>query len=127
MRQAPRVLHLATHGFFLLRHNAEGSGVGRALTLSGLALSGANRGLEGRLGPHGEDGILYALEVQDLNLASTELVTLSACDTGQGAVSHTEGVLGLVRAFQMARANRVLMTLWPLDDALAVDFMTDFY
>ncbi len=97
------------------------------MTLAGLALAGANAGMKGKLSPTGEDGVLYALEVQDLNLEGTELVALSACDTGKGEVDYSEGVYGLVRAFRIAGARNLLMTLWPLNDSLAADFMRDFY
>ena len=124
----PSVLHLATHGFYLndnekLIENT----ANRPLVLSGLALAGANQGLKGKAGPDGEDGILYALEVQDLNLEDTELVTLSACDTGVGTLDYSEGVYGLVRAFHTAGARNVLMSLWPLGDRSARDFMARFY
>ncbi len=118
---APRVLHLATHGFYL---DAQEGETPRPLTRAGLALAGAN--LAGN-GPDGEDGILYALEVLGLDLQGTELVTLSACDTGQGELDSSEGVYGLARAFRIAGARYVLMTLWPLNDALAQAFMSDFY
>ena len=120
----PRVLHLATHGFFLTGSAARRE---RPLTLAGLALAGANRGLRGEVDATGEDGILYALEVQDLNLQGTRLVTLSACKTGQGEVDNTEGVYGLVRAFRIAGAANILMTQWSIDDALAKAFMAEFY
>jgi len=120
----PRVLHLATHGFYL----SEKSGiVDRPMVLSGLALAGANQGLKGQAGPDGEDGILYALEVQDLNLEDTELVALSACDTGKGTLDYSEGVYGLTRAFRTAGARNVLMSLWPLGDQSAREFMARFY
>ena len=134
---APRVLHLATHGFFLAAQEGTGTGTGtgaaptggrdRALTLAGLALAGANRGLEGGRDAGGEDGILYALEAQDLNLEGTDLVALSACNTGQGRVDVSEGAYGLVRAFQLAGSRHVLMTQWTLNDPLARDFMRAFY
>nr|VFK14111.1 MAG: Tetratricopeptide repeat-containing protein [Candidatus Kentron sp. FM] len=121
----PRVLHLATHGFFLQGRSGRTE---RPMTLGGLALAGANRGMEeGKLGPDGEDGILYAMEARDLNLEGTELVVLSACDTGQGEVDYSEGVYGLTRAFRIAGAKNILMTLWPLNDQLAAEFMADFY
>lgn len=132
LARPPRLLHLATHGFFLPRQGGgEGGetaiGLDRALTLAGLALAGANEGLAGKTGPDGEDGILYALEAQDLNLEGTELVALSACDTGQGRVDVSEGVYGLVRAFQIAGAQNVLMTQWALNDPAARAFMVAFY
>nr|VFK78295.1 MAG: Tetratricopeptide repeat-containing protein [Candidatus Kentron sp. SD] len=126
--QPPRVLHLATHGFFLEKKSGEGASMTeRPMTLGGLALAGANRGMAGELGPDGEDGVLYPLEAQSLNLQGTELVVLSACDTGKGEVDVSDGVYGLTRAFRIAGARNVLMTLWPLNDALAKEFMEDFY
>nr|VFJ53128.1 MAG: CHAT domain-containing protein [Candidatus Kentron sp. FM]VFJ60569.1 MAG: CHAT domain-containing protein [Candidatus Kentron sp. FM]VFK12989.1 MAG: CHAT domain-containing protein [Candidatus Kentron sp. FM] len=124
----PRVLHLATHGFFLSNKGGEGAPrPDRPMALGGLALAGANRGMGGKTGPDGEDGVLYALEAQSLNLQGTELVVLSACDTGKGEIDYSDGVYGLTRAFRIAGAGNVLMTLWPLDDALAREFMADFY
>lgn len=120
----PRVLHIATHGFF---RNRDEMAPGSPLVQTGLALSGANRGIDGHSSLAGEDGLLTALEVQDLNLTGTELVVLSACETGRGEVDRAEGVYDLVRAFQIAGARNVLMTLWQLDDTLAADFMDDFY
>ncbi|WP_089725060.1 CHAT domain-containing tetratricopeptide repeat protein [Candidatus Thiosymbion oneisti] len=119
----PRILHLATHGFFLGKDKPSE----RPLTLAGLALAGANDGLYDKTSPTDEDGILYALEAQDLNLEGTELVTLSACDTGRGEVDYSEGVYGLVRAFRIAGARHVLMSLWKLNDSPATGFMKDFY
>ncbi|MBT8419426.1 MAG: CHAT domain-containing protein, partial [Gammaproteobacteria bacterium] len=120
----PHILHLATHGFFLSERSGETE---RPMTLGGLALAGANLGAKGKKGPDGEDGILYAMEVRDLNLEGTDLVVLSACDTGRGEVDYSEGVYGLTRAFRIAGAKNILMTLWPLNDPLAKDFMKDFY
>jgi CHAT domain-containing protein len=120
----PRILHLATHGCFIApAHPAE-----RPMTLSLLALAGANLAATATAAAAGsDDGILHALEVLDLNLTGTELVTLSACDTGKGKVDRSEGVYGMVRAFQIAGAANVLMTLRPLNDDLADEFVSDFY
>ena len=74
MKSPPRVLHLATHGFYLANETRE------PMMQSGVALAGANRELAGK----GADGILFALEAQGLNLEGSELVVLSACDTAQG-------------------------------------------
>jgi len=123
LTQAPRVLHLATHGFYLEKNQWSD----RPLASSGLALAHANDGLRGESDPQGEDGILYALEVQDLNLEGTELVALSACETGQGVVDYAEGVYGLIRAFRASGAQHILMSLRKLDDYKAYVFMKDFY
>ena len=119
----PRVLHLATHGFYL----ANGAVEGRPLLQSGVALAGANRALAGGPAEAGENGVLHAEEVQGLNLEGTELVVLSACDTGQGAPDYSEGLEGLPRAFRVAGARNVLVALWPIGDEPARDFMERFY
>lgn len=131
-----RVLHLATHGFFLgdeCRDELQGRGIGgiapaqsapaSPLLLSGLALAGANRSAS----PDGEDGILTAEEVAALNLQRVEWAVLSACDTGIGTVQNGEGVLGLRRAFQIAGAQTTIMSLWPVRDEVARDWMTVLY
>ncbi|MEL6325071.1 MAG: CHAT domain-containing protein, partial [Pseudomonadota bacterium] len=119
----PRVLHFATHGYYL----ASGTIQGRPLLQSGITLAGANRALSGRTGTDGENGILHAVEAQTLNLYGTELVVLSACDTGQGALDYSEGLEGLPRAFYVAGAQNVLAALWPVGDTAARDFMQRFY
>ncbi|MEK8016269.1 MAG: CHAT domain-containing protein [Candidatus Parabeggiatoa sp.] len=130
LTEVPRVLHLATHAFYL-EQKADELGLIRPLTLSGIALSGANRGLnakdKGQFDPDGEDGILYALEALNLNLNGTELVVLSACETGKGLIDYSEGVYGLVRAFKIAGAYRLLMTLWKVKDKATKMFMIEFY
>jgi CHAT domain-containing protein len=121
----PRVLHLATHGFYLASGASLNGSVlqDRPMLLSGIALAGANRALR----EAGRDGILYALEAQDLNLEGTELVVLSACETAQGTIDYGEGVSGLVRALRTAGARHVLVTLRPVTDEGAADFMQRFY
>ncbi|HKF57829.1 MAG TPA: CHAT domain-containing tetratricopeptide repeat protein [Blastocatellia bacterium] len=136
--QAPRILHIATHGFFLQDATADSSqptaGVGgtRAISArirsgnpllrSGLALAGANLMSSG-----GDNGILTALEASGLNLWGTRLVTLSACDTGVGEVRTGEGVYGLRRAFVLAGAESLLMSLWPVSDYGTKRIMTEYY
>jgi CHAT domain-containing protein len=117
LKTPPRVLHLATHGFYLPNQSRE------PMLLSGIVLAGANREVAGA----GNEGLLFALEAEGLNLDGTELVVLSACDTAKGEVDYSEGVFGLARALRTAGARNVLVTLWPLDDQLARDFMVDFY
>jgi len=111
-----RVIHLATHGYFLggacRPDGLDTDYVGEnPLLLSGLFLAGSNRhGVEAdSLGV--EDGILTAYEVSAMDLEGTELVVLSACETGLGEVSEGEGVYGLRRAFQMAGARTVVSAL----------------
>ena len=115
----PRVLHLATHGFY--RPSSRPGD--RAMLLSGVALAGANRALVG----DGEDGILYAIEAQGLNLDGTQLVVLSACETAQGEIDYGEGISGLVRALRTAGAGHVLVSLTPVSDLGAAQFMRRFY
>src|SRR5262249_21749591 len=91
--------------------------------LSGLALTGANRPAT----RPGDDGLLTALEVADLDLRSVELVVLSACETALGPVAGGEGVLGLQRAFHAAGARGVVASLWQVDDRFTQVLMGDFY
>jgi CHAT domain-containing protein len=93
------------------------------LVLSGIVLAGANR--EPR--PGQEDGILTALEVNELDLAGCELAVLSACETGLGKSAGGEGLLGLQRAFQVAGARSVVASLWRVPDKATRDLMMDFY
>ena len=130
MTEPPEILHLSTHGFYLEnpRSATESEWLSEEpLLFSGLALAGANRGLNGKVDKNGDDGMLYSLEALSLNLRGTQLVSLSACDTGKGAVDYSEGVYGLVRAFRTAGARSVLMTLSPVNDESAKDFMVEFY
>jgi CHAT domain-containing protein/Tfp pilus assembly protein PilF len=115
----PRVLHLATHGFY----RAPKEPADQPMVLAGVALAGANQALRDAK----EDGILYAIEAQNLNLEGTELVVLSACKTAQGQIEYGEGVYGLVRALRTAGAKNVLVTLRPVEDRAARDFMARFY
>ena len=130
MTEPPEILHLSTHGFYLANPKTVKEGKLMAeepLLFSGLMLAGANRGLSGFVDKNGDDGLLYSMEILSLNLQGTQLVSLSACDTGKGAVDYSEGVYGLVRAFRTAGARSVLMTLSPVNDESAKDFMVEFY
>jgi CHAT domain-containing protein/tetratricopeptide (TPR) repeat protein len=133
----PRVLHVATHGFFLPNRQEQGiegsrgpkvaggesTGMENPLLRSGLALAGANRGL----GAGGEDGILTAYEAAGLDLWGTKLVVLSACETGVGEVQNSEGVYGLRRALVLAGSESQVMTLWQVSDEATRDLMVDYY
>ena len=119
----PRVMLVSTHGFF----RADTTPGSNPLLRSGLLLSGAAKTLrEGHRG-EGEDGILTAYEAMNLNLDNTELVVLSACETGLGEIKNGEGVYGLQRAFQVAGARNLIMSLWKVDDAVTKDLMVAFF
>ncbi|MBD3403700.1 CHAT domain-containing protein [candidate division GN15 bacterium] len=125
----PRLLHLATHGFM---NATEGKSTGAAerhnpLLRAGLAFAGANRRVHDTTGETGHDGILTALEATALQLYGTELVTLSACESGLGDVMAGEGVFGLSRAFVHAGADAVMMSLWRIADAQTARLMRGFY
>lgn len=133
---APSVLHIATHGFFLPDGEAAAapglpaSGSEAALALqaesplvrSGLAFAGANLRASGT-----EDGILSGLEASSLDLAGTELVVLSACETGLGKAVAGDGVYGLRRAFAIAGAETLVMSLWEVDTGRTRELMTAYY
>jgi len=136
-----RVLHLATHGFFLAgkclsaldetatpsaERGATTSGTGEnPLLLAGLALAGANHRDAAQADE--EDNILTAEEIGALNLEGVEWAVLSACDTGRGEVRAGEGLFGLRRAFQVAGAATVITSLWPVEDKAARTWMTTLY
>jgi CHAT domain-containing protein/Tfp pilus assembly protein PilF len=143
-----RVVHLATHAFFLGDACAPttvppGGDSGRTsaalrteddpplhvgdnpLLLSGFALAGANERGEAPAGE--EDGILTAEEIAALHLEGTEWAVLSACNTGSGLIQPGEGVLGFRRAFQIAGVRTVIMSLWPVDDRAASEWMAALY
>jgi CHAT domain-containing protein len=116
---APKILHIATHGFFLTDANAHSE---NPLLRSGIALSGANLHQRKQ-----DDGILTALEASGLNLWGTKLVTLSACDTGIGEIKNGEGVYGLRRALLLAGTETLVMSLWPVSDYITREMMVDYY
>jgi CHAT domain-containing protein len=143
--RSPKLLHIATHSFFLedqqltlagergaeaLTDNPEralqrleqrGVRIESPLLRSGLALAGANE--------HKEDdnGIMTALEVTGLNLWGTKLVVLSACDTGVGEVKNGDGVHGLRRALALAGTETQVMSLWAVSDQATRELMVSYY
>ena len=134
-------LHIATHGFYYAKEDADNarykfmlidndmiSAEDKALTRSGLLMSGANHILEDEELPDNvEDGILTAKEIADIDLRGLNLVVLSACQTGLGDISQGEGVFGLQRGFKKAGANSILMSLWEVNDEATQILMTQFY
>lgn len=116
---SPAVLHIATHGFFL----AGGNQSANSMIRSGIVLSG----IKNKDDQSFEDGVLTAYEATNLNLEQTQLVVLSACETGLGEVRNGEGVYGLQRGFKVAGAHNLLMSLWKIDDYATAFLMTEFY
>jgi CHAT domain-containing protein/Flp pilus assembly protein TadD len=160
---SPRIIHIATHGYFFSDHDraisaagrmshdsATSEGTAKAATLrkskgmgedepvfklsdhpmlrSGLIMAGGNAAWQGNPSPQGsEDGILTAYEISQMNLSNTELVVLSACETGLGEIQGNEGVYGLQRAFKIAGAKYLIMSLWQVPDKQTSLLMTTFY
>jgi CHAT domain-containing protein len=144
--RSPYVLHVATHGFFLEDRKLEprqgeldwqgGMPEGRLLDAepadpllrSGLAFAGANTWLRGSSLPvEADDGVLIAEDVFALDLRGTELVVLSACETGLGKVEAGEGVFGLRQAFTVAGARTLVLSLWNVPDVASAFLMEQFY
>ena len=133
--KGPALVHIATHGYFL--QDAE-SAVGVAsenakdnpLLRSGLLLAGASKTMSGEVLPNlesNDNGVLTAYEAMNLNLNGTNLIVMSACETGLGDVRAGEGVYGLQRAFVVAGAKALVMSLWKVDDVATQALMTNFY
>lgn len=149
-----RVVHIATHGFsfpdpslvqiesekqtieyapITFRGISRGIGVNsfvnsqNPLMRSGLALAGANEVWAKTEIKTQDDGVLTAQEVTQIDMRKTELIVLSACETGLGEIKGSEGVYGLQRAFKMAGVKYIISSLWQVPDKETVEFMTIFY
>lgn len=137
--KGPALMHIATHGFFLQDADVKsGASVGvslenaqeNPLLRSGLLLSGAAVTMSGNANVNlssNDNGVLTAYEAMNLNLDGTDLIVMSACETGLGDVKAGEGVYGLQRAFLVAGANALIMSLWKVDDDATQQLMTNFY
>jgi CHAT domain-containing protein len=144
----PTIIHLATHGFFLSGDQLPGDGRGfkmaelsttgkkprpqikldikNPLLRSGIQLAGAKSSfVNGAIGSY--DGFATAEEILGMNLHGTEMVVLSACDTGLGEVKSGEGVFGLRRAFTQAGAKSLVMSMWKVPDKETKELMVQFY
>lgn len=125
---SPSVLHISTHGYFMERTKGGNEIVNNPMLNSGLMLAGSGDILE-----HADtyinqnSGILTASEVMDLNFTNTNLVVLSACETGRGQLEVGEGVFGLQRAFLVAGAKSIILSLFKVDDDATQLLMTKFY
>ena len=140
-RQSPNILHIATHGFFLsdpkqvatnpFLRSIDNRNVSRTthyLNRSGLLFAGGNRAWTGKEIIEGiDDGILTAEEISGLDLSNTDIVVLSACETGLGVSVSSEGVFGLQRAFKLAGVNTLIMSLWNVSDVTTSELMLQFY
>ncbi len=143
-KSRPKMLHLATHGFFMEDVEYDGAGdpysneslaskpeldrhiLSRPMLRSGFVLAGANNA-EKLHDENMEDGVVTAEEIQGLNLWGTDMVVLSACNTGLGEVQTGEGVFGLRRAFSMAGAKSLIMSMWNVPDKETKELMVAFY
>ena len=140
--ESPQVIHVSTHGYFFpdpkVSHQATILSLQQEpvfkmsehpMLRSGLIMAGANHAWKtGKpITPEAEDGILTAYEISQLNLRNTELVVLSACETGLGDIHGNEGVYGLQRAFKIAGAKNLIMSLWQVPDKQTSELMTAFY
>ncbi|MFO0435982.1 MAG: CHAT domain-containing protein, partial [Sphingobacteriaceae bacterium] len=136
--KSPNILHIATHGYFLAdvskmeTNKVLGIDISVAkenpLLRSGLLLANCDNVFDENYRASGPDnGVLTAYEAMSLNLDKTDLVVLSACETGLGSVKQGEGVYGLQRAFLIAGAKSIIMSLWSVSDEATMELMTNFY
>lgn len=136
-QHSPTVLHIATHGYYLSDIETENEFFlgfesknfkENSYLRSGILLAGAGPSSNDSLHIHSEnDGVLTAYDATLMDLAETELVVLSACQTGLGDNMGSQGVAGLQRAFAVAGAKNIIMSLWPVEDQSTQYMMSEFY
>jgi len=143
LQKSPGVLHIATHGFafpdiikkesYLMQMNEKSTYKASEdpMVRCGLMLSGSNISWAGEpkkmIEQTGDDGILTAAEVANMDLSNTKLVVLSACETGLGKIEGSEGTFGLKRAFKLAGVEQLIVSLWSVPDKETMELMTLFY
>lgn len=135
------IIHIATHGFFLpieesrqnpfvlqrIGDDQPAKAIIDPMLRSGLIMAGGNKAWLGEDIPDNiEDGVLTAKEISHMDLRGTDMVVLSACETGLGEVS-SEGVFGLQRSFKQAGVKTIVMSLWKVNDEATKYMMTEFY
>lgn len=143
-KHSPSVLHIATHGFFFPDPKQNKQDINKNIKMgqeqitfktsdnplnrSGLLFAGANNTWRGQGQTAGvDDGVLTSYEVSTISLPNTQLVVLSACETGLGDIKGSEGVYGLQRSFKMAGVKYLIMSLWQVPDKETAEFMEYFY
>lgn len=119
------VVHIATHGFFIDKSKSNSGIYLDPMLYSGLLLAGVSNDNTKAL--TGEDGILTAYEIMNLEFSGNDMIVLSACETGSGEVATGEGIYGLQRAFFVAGTKSLVMSLWKVDDQATKDLMINFY
>lgn len=140
--KSPGIIHISTHGFAFPEKETKEYGIQMKesatykvsedpMVRCGLMLSGANLSWNGdskkMIEASGDDGILTAAEVANLDLSNTKLVVLSACETGLGKIESSEGTFGLKRGFKLAGVEKIIVSLWKVPDIETMELMTLFY
>lgn len=143
---APQILHLSTHSYYIKPSEAEMKKymmteteklvqlnnfnnpdmIDYGLNRTGILLSGAKKTLEQKSVNTTNDGILTAKEISEIDLNGTTLVVLSSCQSGLGTMTY-DGVSGLQRGFKIAGVDTIIMSLWNIDDFATSFMMIHFY
>ena len=118
-RESAKIIHIASHAYYIPNEQKEIS----PLLKSGIVLTGANSSFSEGF----DDGYLTSLEISKLDWVGTEMVVISACDSGLGEIKSGEGIYGLKRAITVAGARSSLLSLWEVNDKATAAFMESFY